>query len=275
MQLRRLVPSVLLGIAICLAGSSLPAEESAALADLDELAEEDDLFAVLSALPGPPMPKMSTRSLDPESIALGNEVDQLTGIAKDFMDAREFERAAEALSGFAAEKVKGLDEYSRASLASVNFNLGTRFLKMQDYVLAIEAYERSAALDSITARTAYSLGTCYRKAGKYDEAIRTLQKAVELDPKMAAGWFSLGSAYRKKKDLKSAQEAYEEAIEHDPGHVAANFMIGSLAWQKADYDSAATAWRKVLALNPNHSKAKTWLAKAEANAGPRARGVRG
>lgn len=275
MRCTKFIPTILIGGVLCLAGAPVLAEQRTILSQVDELAEEDDLFAVVSAFPEPPMPKMTTRSLDPESIALGNEVDQLAGIAKDYMDGREFEKAAETLSGFPSEKAKDLDEFSRASLASVNFNLGTRFLKMQDYQLAIEAYERAVALDSITARTAYSLGTCYRKAGKYADAIRTLKTAVELDPEMAAGWFSLGSAYRKHKDLKAAQEAYEKAIEHNSGHVAANFMIGSLAWQKADYDTAATAWRKVLVLNPNHTKAKTWLTKAEAKAGPATRGVRG
>lgn len=233
--------------------------------DDESLFEDEDFGAVMTAATRSVIPEaMMTRALTPALAAMAEQVDQITNMADRYRREGNFERAEESLAHFPPDKAGDLDDFSRLALAGANLNLGTSYQKLKRYGNAASAFTRATRFDSTDYRSAYSLGTAYRKQKEYDQAIEALERSIVLNPDFASSHFGLGSVYFKQDSAKKARVAFTNATEKNPTHLAAHFMLGSVAWNEQDYKAAAAAWRRVLEIRPNHAKARTWLAKAEA-----------
>lgn len=67
-----------------------------------------------------------------------------------------------------------------------------------------------------TPETAWgNLGWAYLLKGDADKAIEALQRSVALQPEFCVGAYRLGLAFEKKGDDKSAREAFSRALETD------------------------------------------------------------
>ena len=115
---------------------------------------------------------------------------------------------------------------------------------------SLEAYLKSAEMDSTNPRVHYSIGNSLVSQGKYKDAIPHYKKAIELYPKYADAYNNLGVAYAALKDYKEAEEVIKKAIELKPDYPAA-YMNLALCYENQGYHTkAAEEMKKYLKYAP-------------------------
>jgi tetratricopeptide (TPR) repeat protein len=61
-------------------------------------------------------------------------------------------------------------------------NLGDALMDSQRFAEAIEAYDKTLALEPKNVNVLVDQGTCYRGIGKFDKAVEQYRKAIKIDP---------------------------------------------------------------------------------------------
>jgi tetratricopeptide (TPR) repeat protein len=103
-----------------------------------------------------------------------------------------------------------------------HFSLGLLDLQLQEYALAITAFEHVLALapDLIDAR--FNLGFAYAKIQRYDEAIRYYEQVVDqAPPYLDEVLFNLAIVQDFQGDRKAAARSLHDAIRYNPHNVRA------------------------------------------------------
>lgn len=70
--------------------------------------------------------------------------------------------------------------------------LGNALMDSRRFSEAIDAYEKSLALDPKNVNVRVDMGTCYRGVGKFDKAVEEYRKALKIDPDFPNGHRNLG-----------------------------------------------------------------------------------
>jgi len=114
---------------------------------------------------------------------------------------------------------------------------GNGHMKNQDYVAAIECYNKAIAIDPKTA--VYYCNRAAAQTGReaYDMALTDCQKALEIDSKYSKAYSRMGLTYSKMEIFDEAVKCYEKALEIDPENEGYKKNLG-LAKEKL---TAATA----------------------------------
>lgn len=81
---------------------------------------------------------------------------------------------------------------------------------------ALDEFEKSISLDPIYAQPHVNLSSLYQKLGKYDAAVQEGEKAVALDPFNAQAFNNLGVGYGYQGRLADAFRAFQEAVALEP-----------------------------------------------------------
>jgi predicted Zn-dependent protease len=116
--------------------------------------------------------------------------------------------------------------------------LGSAYLTNQKPREAIDALERSVAIDASDSRVLYTLGTLLAKEGDYARAAQFLQRIPDQDADDAA-YFNLGLAYARSGQFDRARRAYFRAIDKENGNTEAYCQIG------LDFASAGEARKAI------------------------------
>ena len=107
--------------------------------------------------------------------------------------------------------------------------------------------------DSVSAWT--QLGHMYFDTGQPAKAIEAYEKSLALDDKRPDVWTDLGVMYRRNDQPRKAVECFDRALSLDSTHEVAMFNKGVvLMHDLQDPAGALAVWEKLVALNP---KAKT------------------
>ena len=85
--------------------------------------------------------------------------------------------------------------------------LGNEYFDTNQFVAAIEAYDKALALKGDDANILIDQGVMFRRLGWFDRALENFSKATEIAPNHPTGWFNLGVVYRN--DLNKFPEAIE------------------------------------------------------------------
>lgn len=106
---------------------------------------------------------------------------------------------------------------SREHVESMNkMNEGVIYAQQRQYVAAIEALERSSAIDPSNHEAFWNLAIVHMEMQKYEPARDDLQKAIALAPEAAGYQFKLGEVLIELDDWSGAQQALEKAVQIDP-----------------------------------------------------------
>ncbi|MDT8440544.1 MAG: tetratricopeptide repeat protein [Desulfuromonadales bacterium] len=95
--------------------------------------------------------------------------------------------------------------------------LGNEYFDSNQFMNAIEAYDKALAIDPNDANVLTDQGVMFRRLGWFDRAITNFNRANEADPTHATSIFNLGIVYRYDvQDFAKAKEAWMRFLEVNP-----------------------------------------------------------
>jgi arylsulfatase A-like enzyme/Flp pilus assembly protein TadD len=123
--------------------------------------------------------------------------------------------------------------------------IGVAYWRKKDLPKAIEAYQKSLALDPGYAVALSNLGSAHLAAFMEEGGRRNLQnsmdsfkKAIEADPQYTSAYNGLGSAYRQAGDADAAIFCWKKAIEIEPLFGNALYNLGVTYLEKGEKQKA-------------------------------------
>jgi adenylate cyclase len=117
--------------------------------------------------------------------------------------------------------------------------LGSVYLRLGKYDLAISELQRAIELNPNHALSHLSLGTVMLYTGRTDESIQFLQTGLRFDPYSRLDhYWHLGLAYYLKGKYDDAIKTLEQNLSHDP-NFAWNYIALAAAYAQADRDKDA------------------------------------
>jgi tetratricopeptide (TPR) repeat protein len=114
--------------------------------------------------------------------------------------------------------------------------LGNALMDSRSFSEAIDAYEKSLALDPKNVNARVDMGTCYRGAGKFDKAVEEYRKALKINPDFPNGHRNLGivlayDLHNKAEGIKEFKK-YLELVPDAPDAATIRQTIDDLASRK-------------------------------------------
>lgn len=95
--------------------------------------------------------------------------------------------------------------------------LGNEYFDSNQFMNAIEAYDKALELEPNDANVMTDQGVMFRRLGWFDRAITNFTKANEIDPSHSTSIFNLGIVYRYDvQDFAKAKEAWTRFLEINP-----------------------------------------------------------
>lgn len=130
------------------------------------------------------------------------------------------------------------------------FSRGQRAEDLEDYVTAIDAYERAVALLNPYPEAWFNLGNMFRIVGNLEAARDAFQAATRQDPGMAAAWYNLGGIQAELGDTGVAITALTECVGIAPEYADAHFNLAACLEAVGDIEGACVHWRLYVSLDP-------------------------
>jgi len=114
------------------------------------------------------------------------------------------------------------------------------------------------------------LGNVFYDGQQYLSAIQYYERALVIHPENPDVRTDMGTAYWYAGNADKAIAAMETSLKYGPGHPQTLFNLGWVRWQgKADPKGAVEAWEQLLRANPDYpqkEKIEQYIAKAKAHA---------
>jgi DNA helicase-4 len=114
----------------------------------------------------------------------------------------------------------------------------------------------------ITANDFKILADEYYKKEDFILAIEYFEKYLSLQEGNSNSYYCLGRSYEQKSDLKNALISYEKAIAKDSSNAYAHYWCGSVQFDLNNYNKAVENWLTFNKLKPNSNSVNYWLAQA-------------
>jgi tetratricopeptide (TPR) repeat protein len=112
--------------------------------------------------------------------------------------------------------------------------LGNLYFDSNQYQKAIDAYERSIAINPNDADVRTDLGIMYRAIKDYDRAIKEFREAARIDPSHKNSRFNLGIVLQHdKKDIRGAIAAWEDFLRVEPSGERSSTVRGEIEQLKS------------------------------------------
>ena len=141
---------------------------------------------------------------------------------------------------------------------------GAAALEAGRAVLAVDRFEKLAAVLPASAEARCSLGQALTRAGRAQDAIFHLKRAIQLDAASAVAHHHLGIAFDRAGDRTDAVIAFERACALDPKLADAAAHLGYVFNRRGETARARAAFGQALAIDPAHIGARTGQALTDA-----------
>jgi tetratricopeptide (TPR) repeat protein len=128
---------------------------------------------------------------------------------------------------------------------------------LENYGLAIIAYQKILELSPESNLSGNNLGNLYLQLGDLSMALDVFQRAVEIDQNDSASWEGMARVYYKNGLIEKAVSCYQRAINLVPDFADAWDGLGIIFEERNELESAINAYRKVIGKEP--TRILTWL----------------
>ena len=158
---------------------------------------------------------------------------------------------------------RAIDFFEKATRSDPTFhdawhNLGTAYVKMQRYDVAIGHYRTALQLRP-GAAAHYALATALNYVGRTDEAIDHYRLALKFKRDYSRAWSALGVALSSKAQMDKAMACFREAIRHDPWYAPAQFNLGAAHEKIGDLDLAVHHYKEAVKIDRDFDAARTGM----------------
>ena len=140
------------------------------------------------------------------------------------------------------------------------YELGNRFLELEDYGKAISYYRVALDKDSTDNRARNNLGVAYLRSREYDQAFKEFQKVIATDPDNPKAHFNLALVYYARGLHEQEIQEYQNTIRLDLAHFAAHLNLGHAYLAQGQDDLAQKEYEWVLEKEPHNAQATYNLA---------------
>jgi len=170
----------------------------------------------------------------------------------------------------------------------VNFFLGLSYFGKNEFLPAIDCFERELKTPKPHPRTQYYLGLALQSTGGANEAIAHLNQSIAQDPKDADALYELarlhknaslhsiealkaldsdsfqmhalmGEVYADQERYSDALEEYQKAVAKRPDAPGMQFLIGVAYWAQRQMEPAERAFKEAYRENPNDAMTNLYL----------------
>lgn len=138
----------------------------------------------------------------------------------------------------------------KASKASIQVNLGSVFIVLKKYTLAVSAFEKAVSLQP-NAHTYAGLCQARMLDGQRIEAVEACRESVRLDPSIEEFHVMMADAYGINRRIDEGIQFLEAAYARFENSVRLNGKLADLYYDRSQYDKAAQLYEKVLTLKPS------------------------
>ena len=148
------------------------------------------------------------------------------------------------------------------------YNLGIMYMKVENYLKAVENFEASIKQIKETSYTninmaihpkvylgaTINLGLVYTHLGMFEEAIEALKEAIEAEPEDVDANWNLGVAYWYMGDIEQTAAQMRKYVGLDPESAEAHNIIGLIYYSKELYLAALDSFLKAAELAPDEEQ---------------------
>ena len=142
--------------------------------------------------------------------------------------------------------------------ARAEFQLGYAYYQESKCAIALQHYEKAAALKTWGFELLTDWALALECAGEPEKAIEKMKESLKLD-RSAHGYAVLGMIYARQGRNEEGLAALDEAVMMDPSLDLAWAFRGNVLVQKGDKAAAAASYQRALALNPSNPVARQGL----------------
>ena len=129
---------------------------------------------------------------------------------------------------------------------------GPLFQEAPSRIEYIQELEKRATQDPDDEAIWRELGNAYFDRDQYLKAIDAYQRSLEIGPGNANVWTDMGIMYRRIGEFRKAIDAFDMAVGEDPSHQMSRFNRGIvLFYDLDDRVGAFQSWDELVKLNPN------------------------
>ncbi len=122
--------------------------------------------------------------------------------------------------------------------------------QQQSETLAALVEATKTTPDNVQAWT--QLGHLYFDTGKHEKAIEAYEKSLALDSSRPDVWTDMGVMYRRTGQPQKAIESFDRALSINSGHEVALFNKGVVLMHDLnDIEAAIASWEALVKINPN------------------------
>lgn len=129
---------------------------------------------------------------------------------------------------------------------------GDAYLASGDPSKAMTKYEQARTLNNNIAATHLRIARIHSKTGKHKEAIEAYEKTVALDPTIAIAWKELGEEYYLDRQYTKVKACFDKYSELNAEDKAARLVPAITLYQIGDFEGAIAESNSIVAEEPNN-----------------------
>lgn len=141
--------------------------------------------------------------------------------------------------------------------------LGASWKNLEQFDLAVQAYELALMVGPNNAVVLSNLGACLSSMERYEDALTCYDQALITDDQQPAFHYNRGNVLKNCGKIREAIDAQWKALSIDPEFVLAWNNIGALLKAEGQHKVASVAFRKAVELEPLNIDARSNLAVCE------------
>lgn len=211
-------------------------------------------------------PVAKIREYRAQLAADASHIDIRLQLAKVYLHIEAYEQAKTEY-----QRVIGTEESGKSTeplaAAEAFYGLGLAYAGLEQFDLAIPAYQKARAIAADRAHIHAALGSAYVNMHQYEEALSAYTIAVELQPDAARLHHHLGNVHSKRGERDKALQHQLRAIALAPTLAAAHYQLGRLYAQQQRWHDAIAAYQSAYAHDAELLQALYQLAQAYRRSG--------
>ncbi|MBI3653043.1 MAG: tetratricopeptide repeat protein [Acidobacteria bacterium] len=161
---------------------------------------------------------------------------------KDFLRARQYEKAAQAFKEVIARQPNSAAAYA---------NLGATLLRQDKPAEALPLVQKALELDNRFAFAYAALGDVNRAMNRFAEAIEAYQQAIRLSPAYADAYGAMGATYALMRRYEESLDAFTKAESLNPNNPEVQNGLGIAYYRLGKHEEGIAAVKKAIGLAPN------------------------
>ncbi len=132
---------------------------------------------------------------------------------------------------------------------------GEQLLKQQDYIGAVEAFQREVTEHPNNELAWMKMAVAYLSLNQPNEAYNAAENMLRIAPDDSAGLFYKGLSSMYKGDATTAEASLRRAIEIEDKYATAHYYLANILTQRNDLGGALQSLQKAIDANPRFREA--------------------